>query len=347
MKRRGLIAMLLICAILFTACAAPAAEATPSAPADTSGEETTTAETTNEDGEPIFITIGTAAIGGAFYPLGMAMAKMWNEDIPNMKAVAIATAGSPQNIDMLRTEDIEVAVCRSTEAYNAIHGVETYSEPIPYICALKGGLYYDCVQILAVNDDEINSISDFKGKRIAVGSVGSGGESDARSLLAAYGMTYDDITPEYIEVSQAVDMMKDGLLDGAILGITLGSSAINELMMTGKVKIIDIDEAAIDKLRENESWIENRTIPANTYQNQDYEVKSFGRPPDVIICREDMDEELAYQLCKSMYENAETIHGVTQILEQFGTDMLTPADEAIVPYHPGALRYFQEIGVLD
>ncbi len=354
MNRRSIIALMLACIIMVAACTAPtpAAETPAAQPTagklagEPTGEPVKDEGKTSTSNEPIFVTIGTAGIGGTFYPLGMAMATLWNKDIPNMKAVAIASAGSPQNVDMLRTQDIEVAVCRSTEAYNAMNALESYKEKQTYIRALTGGLYYDCTQILAVNDKGIESIADFKGRRIAVGSIGSGGESDARNMLAAYGMTYDDITPEYIELAQAVDMMKDGLIDGAILGITLGSSAINELMMTGKVKLLDIDDAAINKLRENEFWIEDRNIPKNVYQNQDYEVKSFGRPPDIIICREEMDEELAYQLCKSMYEGKAAIHEVAQILTQFGTDMLSSEEDALIPYHPGALRYFKEIGAL-
>ncbi|NLD97066.1 MAG: TAXI family TRAP transporter solute-binding subunit, partial [Synergistaceae bacterium] len=154
------------------------------------------------------ITMGTAGVGGMNYPVGMAMAKIWNANIKDMKAVAIATAGAVQNIDMIRTEDIEVAVCRANEAYRAYNGIEKYKEPHTWLRALTGGVMFDAKQVLALKDSGITSIADFRGKRVAVGPVGSGGELDAREILAAYGLTYDDMTPEYVEASQAVDMMQ-------------------------------------------------------------------------------------------------------------------------------------------
>lgn len=295
--------------------------------------------------EPIFVTIGTASVGGMFYPIGMTMAKLWNENIKDMKAVAIATAGSPQNLDMLRTGDIEVAVCRSLEGYRAIHGLGNYKE-MPWVRSLTGGLFYDAKQVIALKGKGIDSIADFRGKRVAVGPVGSGGEVDARETLEVYGLTYKDITPEYIEAGQAVDMMKDGLIDGAILGITMGSSAVSELMMTGKVKILPMEDKEFLALKEKQKSIERRVIPAGIYPNQDYEVQTAGNPPDVIICREDLSEEQAYAMTKVLYENLEELRGVAVVMQQFGLNLVKPKEEMLIPYHPGSLRYFKEIGAL-
>ena len=294
------------------------------------------------------ITMGTAGVGGMNYPVGMAMAKIWNADIKDMKAVAIATAGAVQNIDMLRTKDIEVAVCRAVEGYRAINGIEKYQEKLPWIRALSGGVMFDAKQVLALKDSGINSISDFKGKRIAVGPVGSGGEADSREILAAYGLTYQDVTPEYVEAGQAVDMMQDGIIQGAILGLTPGASAVSELMVTGKVVLLPLSDEGFENLKKTNPFTQKRTIAAGTYPNQDYTVETAGDPADLIICREDLPEELVYEMTKALYQakNVEQVRAVAAAVRQFGPDLVESPENMMIPYHPGALRYFKEAGLI-
>jgi uncharacterized protein len=306
-----------------------------------------------EDGEssrpsgPIFITMGTAGVGGMNYPTGIAMASLWNANIPGMKAVAIATGGSPHNIDLLRTNDADVAVCRSLEAYRALNGDEPYPEEMPWMRSLTGGLFIDVFQVVATKASGITSIDEFEGKRIVVGPVGSGGEVDARETLAAYGLTYDDVDVSFVEFSQGMDMIKDGLADAGILGVALGASTMQELMLDDKVNMIDISDEALENLREKDPFYMRRVIPAGVYPNQDYEVRTVGTPPDIIIVRADTDEDLVYEMTKTLYENQPAIHAVSPLLEQFTDDLVLPEDEMLVPYHDGAKRYFVEQGWLE
>lgn len=341
--RKSWIALLLVAMMVVTACAPPQTSAPPAAePTEEKPAETPAPPAAS--GEKIYITIGTASVGGMNYPIGMALAKIWNDSIDNMNAVAIATNGSPHNIDLLRTKDVEAAVCRAIEANRAIHGEDPYPEEMPWIRAITGGLFYDANQVVALKDKGITTIDDFRGKKIAVGPVGSGGEVDARETLAAYGLTYDDIQPQYIEASQAIEMLEDGLIDGAILGLTMGASAIAELMLGGKTDILPISDEAFEKLKANNPYMERRTLPANTYPNQDYEVITVGSPPDNIVVREELDEELAYQMTKSIYENLGEMQGVAQVMQQFGPDLVAEEADMLLLYHPGTKRYFVEQG---
>jgi TRAP transporter TAXI family solute receptor len=329
--------MLIILVMLFVGCtAAPAPVETP-APAETPA--VTPRETTH-------ITIGTASIGGMNYPIGMALAQIWNNNVDGVKAVAIATNGAPHNIDLLRTKDIEAAVCRAIEANRATKGEAPYPEAMPWIRAITGGLMLDATQVIALKDKGINTIYDFKGKKIAVGPVGSGGEVDAKETLAAHGLTYDDVKPQYIEASQAIEMLEDGLIDGAILGLTMGSSAIAELMLSDKFVILPIDDAAFAKLQAANPYLQRRTVPADVYPNQAYEVITAGSPPDHIIVRAEMDEQLVYEMTKAIYENKGEIQAVAAVMERFGEEMIVPEDKMLFPYHEGTLRYFKEMGYL-
>jgi len=296
--------------------------------------------------KPIFITMGTAGVGGMNYPTGIAMTSLWNANIPGMKAVAIATNGSPHNIDLLRTKDADVAVCRSLEAYRAYNGEAPYPEKMEWMRSLTGGLFIDVFQVVATKASGIKSVDQFKGKRIVVGPVGSGGEVDARETLAAYGLTYDDCKVTFAEFSQGMDMLKDGLVDAGILGVALGASTMQELLLDNKTNLIPISDEALNNLKKKNQFYLRRVIPANTYPNQDYPVPTVGTPPDIIIVRADMDADLVYKMTKILYENQPAIHAVSPLLQQFTKDLVLPEEDMLVPYHDGAKRYFVEQGWL-
>jgi len=296
---------------------------------------------------PIFITMGTAGVGGMNYPTGIAMSSLWNANIPGMKAVAIATNGSPHNIDLLRTNDADVAVCRSLEAYRALIGEEPYPEKMEWMRSLTGGLFIDVFQVVATKASGITSVDQFKGKRIVVGPVGSGGEVDARETLAAYGLTYDDVNVSFVEFSQGMDMIKDGLADAGILGVALGASTMQELLLDNKVNMINISDEALENLKKSNPYYIRRVIPADTYPNQDYSVDTVGTPPDVIIVRADTDPDLVYEMTKVLYENQPAIHAVSPLLTQFTRDLVLSEDDMLIPYHDGAKRYFVEQGWLE
>jgi len=292
------------------------------------------------------MTMGTAGVSGTNYPTGIAMCQLWNQNIPGIKAVAIATNGSPHNIDLLRTRDIDVAQCRSLEAYRAINGIKPYPEKMPWIRAITGGLFADLFQVVARKSSGIKSVADFKGKRIAVGPVGSGGEVDARETLAAYGLTYKDMKVSFVEYTQGVEMLQDDQVDGAILGLAMGASGMTELMLDNKTIIVPITDEALANLKKVNPAYMRRNIPANIYPNQPTAVPTVGTPPDVIIVRDDLDANLVYKMTKTLYENLPTVQAVAVNLKQFTPDLVLPDDQMLVPYHPGARKYFVERGWL-
>lgn len=290
------------------------------------------------------LTMGTAGVSGSNYPTGIAMSQLWNQNIPGIKVVAIATNGSPHNIDLLRTNDADVAMCRSLEAYRATNGTAPYPEKMPWLRALTGGLFSDVFQVVASKSSGITSIAQFKDKRIAVGPIGSGGEVDARETLAAYGLTYKDMKVSFVEYTQGIEMLQDGQIDGAILGLALGAAGMTELMLDNKTVMLPITDAALATARKANPFYGRRVIPANTYPNQNYPVPTIGTPPDIIIVRAEMDEKLAYDMTKTLYENQSTLNTVTALMRQFGPALVLPEDQMLVPYHPGAKKYFMEKG---
>lgn len=295
--------------------------------------------------ETIHLTIGTASVGGAYYPIGMQLAKLWNDKVSGAKAVAQATAGSPQNIELLGTKELQVAVVRGQECYRAYNGIEKYEgRKAPYLRALVP-LYYSGLQVMALKDSGIDSIADFKGRKVAVGPMGSGGDADSREALALYGMTYDDIKPEFVDAAQAVEMMKDGQIDAAFLGLTIGASAVAELMMTGKVKLLSIEEEKLQEFLKDHPMYSKFVIDAGTYPNQDYPVITHAGLPTILGTHEDMDEETAYNLVKAMYENPDTVREAHAAMAKWRPELA--AMDVQIPYHPGAEKFWKEVGIRE
>jgi len=292
------------------------------------------------------LTMGTAGVSGTNYPTGLAMCAIWNKAIPGIKAVAIATGGSPHNIDLLRTRDADIAQVRSLEAWRATNGIAPYPEKMPWIRAITGGLFMDVFQVVALKSSGIKSVADFKGKRIAVGPVGSGGEVDARETLAAYGLTYKDMKVSFVEYTQGIEMMQDGLIEGAILGLAMGSAGMMELLLDGKVQLVPITDEALANLKKANATYTRANIPADTYPHQPAPVPTVGTPPDVVMARADMDAELVYKMTKSLYENAADVRKVAPLLQNFGPALVLPDDQMLIPYHSGTRKYFVEQGWL-
>jgi TRAP-type uncharacterized transport system substrate-binding protein len=176
---------------------------------------------------------------------------------------------------------------------------------------LTGGLFSDVFQIVATISSGIKSVEDFKGKRIAVGPVGSGGEVDAR-----------------------------------IIGLALGAADMTELMLDNKVIMVPITDEAVANLRKVNPFYGRRVIPADVYPNQSYPVPTVGTPPDIIIVRAELDEKLAYDMTKALYTNLKTLNPVTSLMKQFGPSLVVPDNEMLIPYHTGARKYFVEQGWL-
>ena len=294
--------------------------------------------------EPVFLTIGTAGVGGTFYPIGIAAARIFNAAIPNVKAVAIATAGSAQDVQMLGSKEIEVAVIDSMECYWGMYAIDPYKVKMPYLRGLTAGMYTEGMQVIARKDAGLKSMWDFKGHSIAVGSPGSGGQSDARDLLRAHGMTFDDVKPIYLDAEQAGDLLKDGQIDAAILGLSEGSAAIAELMLTGKFAILPVDDKAFKNYLSFNPQMIRFPIGANVYPNQNYEVQSVALPPRIFAVRSEMPEDVAYNLTKALYDHLSELHAVAKVMEQMNLER-AKTDVPLVPYHAGTLKFFKEKGI--
>lgn len=293
-------------------------------------------------GEKQFISIATGGVGGTYFPLGGAMAEIFNANIENVSATAETTGASKANISLLADKKVELAFVQNDISYYASQGLNMFDSKVDNIAGIAT-LYPEVIQIVTLADSGINSVEDLRGRKVAVGAAGSGVEANARQVLEAYGMTFEDIEPDFLSFSEAANNMKDGHIDAAFLTAGLPTAAINDLAATHDIKIIPVSDEAKAKLMEKYPYYAECVIPAGTYPNQDNDVQTVAVKA-MLVVRSDLSEDLVYNLTKAIFENLDDLAAAHQRGNDISLD--TAMEGMSLELHPGARKYYEEQGVL-
>lgn len=291
--------------------------------------------------ETAFISIATGGTGGTYYPLGGAMAKIFNENIEGVNANAEATGASIANIQLIEDGDAQLALIQNDISYYAYEGIEMYSDKGKQERIMgMACIYPETIQIVAHGQSGINSIEDMVGKKIAVGDVGSGTEANARQILEAHGITYDDITVDYLSFAEAADNLRDGHIDAAFITAGFPTSAITEISLTSNVKLVPVAQDKIDAIKAKYPYYTDVVIPAGTYNNQDEDIKTVAVMAMLVVPK-DLPEDLAYKMTKALFENLDDLKAA----HDRGGDLSleTALDGMSLPVHPGVQRYYDEV----
>ena len=290
-----------------------------------------------------FITIGTAGTAGALYPMGIAMAQTITDHVEGMNATGEATAASIQNLRDLHEGNTELGISQSEVAFYAYNGQMDYEgNAFTDIRALYSTIY-NYLQVFVAADSDINSIADLKGKTVSMGSAGSGGEMAARALLSAYDLDYTAVNAQFMGESDGASALKDGKIDAMIATHPLASAALTELTTSMNVKMINIPEG--DKFYEVYPLYTPVVVPVGTYNGVDVEV-TIPRSR-IIMCTSinaDLTDDEVYAIVKAVWENRDEWAGSAKSVEKQAV-LETVLEEIAIPLHPGAIRYFEEIGV--
>ncbi len=286
-----------------------------------------------------FATGGTT---GTYYAYGGVLANVLNTKLDGTKLTVQSTGASKANIFLIDDGEAEVAVVQNDVMDYAYNGTDLFAEDgaVTSFSAVAG-LYSEVVQIIATPD--ITSIDDLKGKRVSVGDAGSGVEFNANQILAAYGMTFDDIDKQNLSFGDSASAIKDGKLDAAFVTAGPPTTAVTELATTNDITLLSIDDAHAQALAAEHPFYTQYTIPAGTYKGVDADVNTVAVKATMIVSNE-LSEDVVYNIVKNIFENKDEITAS----HDKGSELDTAyAVEGIsVPFHAGAEKYFKEIGVL-
>jgi len=288
-----------------------------------------------------FITIATGGTAGTYFPLGGALADIWNKNIKGVNATAQSTGASVANVNLLKDGKADVIFVQNDIAYYAANGMEMFKDNKYEDIKGLTTLYPETIQIVTLADKNIKSVADLKGKKVAVGAAGSGAEANARQILEAAGITYNDISVQYLSFAEAANNLKDGNIDAAFVTAGFPTAAVQDIAASKKIDVISLDDALVSKLMEKYPYYTKIVIPANTYSGVDHDVNTVAVKAMLAVSSK-MDEETAYNLVKTMYANLDRLKAAHKAGEQIKPE--TGKEGMSIPLHPGAEKYFKEIG---
>ena len=289
------------------------------------------------------LSIATGGTGGVYYPYGGAMANVISENVEGVEVTAEVTAASVDNMLLIDSGDADLAFVLGDTAYDAVQGNEPFEEPINAQTLVT--LYNNYTHIVTTDDAGINTVADLRDKTVSTGAPGSGTEVIANRVLEAAGLNPDsDIQREQLGASESADAIKDGQIDAYFWSGGLPTASVTDLGATPNVglKLIPHAELTETLVGKYGSFYGTQTIPAGTYPGEDEDVEVIV-VPNVLVVNADFDEELAYQITKTIFEHQADLAAAHPAANDLTLENATR--DSPIAYHPGALRYFAEQGV--
>ncbi|MEX2581600.1 MAG: TAXI family TRAP transporter solute-binding subunit [Verrucomicrobiales bacterium] len=292
---------------------------------------------------PDFVSIGTAPPGGAFFVVGGALGEVLNahSEGNNWRVTSESTMGSQENISRLAEGALDLAMSNAAITYFAVRGEGDWSGPQPVQALMT--LAPNVALFITTEDSGVKSMADLKGERVVIGPAGAGFESFVGPILEAHGVSMDDFTALNATQAGAVDMLSDGSAAAAFLGGAIPTASISQASASQDIVFIPFEEEAKEALIRDYPFFHPASIPGGTYRGQDDDFHGLNVGSMHLITGTEQDEDLAYRLTKTLYENRE------EVVEKH------PAGKAINPenavrhtgtdFHPGAIRYYREIGI--
>lgn len=289
------------------------------------------------------VTLMTGPQGGVWVPLGGALKGMWEKAIPGLQITAQPGAGVA-NVIGVEQGKAQVGFSNSSSAVDGAMGVPPFKQKSTNVCQMAN-IYPQYFQVVATASSNVNSYADIKGKRLVAQSKGNTAEAITAAVLKLNGFDYSGLARMNFQASytDAVSMMKDGHVDVFTLGTTAPASAVMDLASGRDIKLVPVDDKTMEGMRKMNGGYSKLIIKAGTYPKQDKDVPVIGYQTHLIV-RCDMPVDVVYKMVKTMAENIPAMAAVNKAIGELTPKMM--AADAGIPMHPGAAKYFKEVGAM-
>ena len=289
-----------------------------------------------------FVNVLTGGTSGVYYPLGVAIGKIFSDKLPDVKSQVQATKASVENLILLQQGRGEVAFALGDSLKAAWEGDEEagFKAKLDRLRTI-GAIYPNYIQIVATADSGIKTLADLKGKSLSVGAPKSGTELNSRAILAAAGLSYKDLGKvEYLPFAESVDLMKNRQLDATLQSAGLGVASLKDLSTSIDIVVVAVPKQVVDKIGPPFTAVK---IPANTYTGQEKDVPTAA-VTNYLVTSTAVSDDLAYQMTKLIYESLPEL--ANSHVAGKDIKLETAASGSPIPLHPGAIRYYKEKGLL-
>ncbi len=290
-----------------------------------------------------FINVLTGGTSGVYYPLGVALGNAIGKTLPGVKTSVQATKASVENLNLLQSGRGEIAFTLGDSLSDAWKGSEDAGFKTP-LKKLRGiaAIYPNYIQIVARADSGIKTMADLKGKKVSVGAPKSGTELNARAIFKAAGIEYKDFAKvEYLPFGESVELMKNRQIDVTLQSAGLGVSALRDLATALDVVVVPIPPEVVKKT--NDPAYIPAMIPANTYRGQSSDVPAAA-VQNYLVTHEGVSNDIVYGMTKALWTNLDALAAAHSAAKAI--DLKRALEGMPVPLHPGAEKYYKEVGVI-
>lgn len=288
------------------------------------------------------MTLMTGPQGGVWVPLGGQLKSMWEKAIPGLTITATPGAGIA-NVRGIDEGKAQVGFGNSSSTVDGLAGVAPYPKKITKVCQMAN-LYPQYFQVVALADAKVHTFADFKGKSVVTQPKGNTGELLTDMTLKLNGLNYQALSKiNFQSYTDAVSMMKDGHAQVFTLGTTIPASSVMDLASARDINLVPVDDKTMAALRKQNAGYQRLIVKAGTYPKQDKDVPQIGYSAHLVVSC-DLPEQTVYTMTKTVAANIGDMASVNKAMAG-----LTPKEMAAdigVPFHPGALKFYKEVGAL-
>lgn len=293
------------------------------------------------------MSIGGSNPGGTAYVVGTAYADVINANVPYVTITHEVTAGGKENIQLTQAGDVDFGCGFSAFLYEASRGIGDYEGNVhDKLRAFIPWFEYP-VQIVVPADSDIQCISDLKGKRVGINVKGAGGYKSAIEIFGTLGLEEGvDYEPFYLAFQEACDAMRNGQLDAQIFTTGAPIASVVEMGTSMDFRCLAFTEEEMEKVHEKYAYYNPGVMKAGTYSNIDYDVPTL-MCYTVMWASADVEEQVAYDILKAIWENRDTLALAHANQKDLDEDLVRGGIIGIADLHPGAERFYKEIGVIE
>jgi TRAP transporter TAXI family solute receptor len=288
------------------------------------------------------ISIGTAPAGGAWYASGGALADIITNHVEGVKASAQVTGAAVANMKLLGTKKVQMAFTINTIAKQAYDGRRPFKKKYTNIRAMLSSFAKGHLHIFTLAGSDLNYVSQIKGRTVVPGPPGHGSLIRLREIFKGLGFTFDDIKAVYLPYNQALQALGDRKVDAVVLYIPPPVPIAKQFALTNDIKLLRLKEDEIDAIRAKYPHYERLVIAKHSYKGQEQDVPTVGTPNGIYVDA-DLNEQLVYRIVKATFENIDKLRASHPSVKNFSVEMAPKG--SLVPFHPGAIRYYKEVGV--
>lgn len=282
------------------------------------------------------LRIGTASLGGAYYPMGQALSSMVNQHAEGYEMVPIVTGGGAENPRLVDSGEVDLGIAPASLSFLAIKGKGPYKEALDI--QAMGTLHSSVLHMVTLPGSGIEGLEDLKGKRVAIGPAGGGTLSIMRNLLSLYDMKIEDVVPSFLSYADGFSQLADGNVDAAFALAGFPTSAVLQTGATKELKFIELSDEMMDTVTNKFPYYSNVTVPADVYKSGK-DITVIGSA-NMLIASSKMDAERATLLLESIYGNLDDLIAENALARQ-----IVPANslDLPIPLHPAAKAYFEAL----